>query len=505
MVNFAEVVSAIQVIADRGLWPLHFSYTGDAERAEQDPYCPVKLHAIDCGAMGCYNRTTDLSEFAKYSRDYYYYRGLPPFTMSHAIGLMQSVNSPGVWTIADVCKGSFAMAAINNVEMNLHKLLAPSSMQYRRDQIDRIMAAVRSKHPEEYSKIMNAYPLADARYYMLKKMEAIRERINTTELSSTINLSEEDRTAGRWKTVHIYDGKHNQSDAVLGAFVDGSIETKEVLSDGDGWRSLEVFVHPYYQFARDHRVVDIPGQYHGQVLVELSVLTVFKFFQRHYGGFFLDFGAYEPVLYSNTRTLERDFSWRGILIDGQSEKLPNLAQRDCTVISAVITNETNSTVTFKQHGDDGGELSGILDLYNTSLYSTLDSSPRINTTIHSTISLRDILKRFDAPPVIDFLSLDCEGCEESAMEGFPWESHIILTAAVERPSAQLEHLLAFNGLALVGKHGNFGDNFYINLDALRRNNIDIHHVAQALQTTGSPELYLASELRDASTMNEFHF
>jgi len=507
MVNFAEIVSAIHVIADEleGELPIHFSYTGDAERAQQDPYCPVKLHAINCCDLGCYNRTTDLSKLAKYTRDYYYHAGLPPFTMSRAIWHSQSVNSPGVGTIGGFCKGSYAMALINSVELHLPTLLAPSAMQRRRDQIDDIMADIRSRRPEEYSKIMNTYPLADARYHLFRKMEAIRKRMNMTELSRTINLSEQDRAAGRWKTVHIYDGNHNQSDAVLGAFVDGSIETKEVLSDGDGWRSLEVFVHPYYQFARGHRIADIPGQYHGQVLVELSVLTVLKFFHRHYGGFFLDFGAYEPVLYSNTRTLERDFSWRGILIDGQSEKLPNLAQRDCTVISAVITNETNSTVTFKQHGDDGGELSGILDLYNTSAYSTLDSSPRINTTIHSTISLRDILKRFDAPLVIDFLSLDCEGCEESSMEGFPWESHMILTAAVERPSAKLEHLFASNGLALVGKHGDFGDNFYINLGALRRNNIDLQNVAQALQATGSPELYLASELRDASTMDEFHF
>ena len=150
-------------------------------------------------------------------------------------------------------------------------------------------------------------------------------------------------------------------------------------------------------------------------------------------------------------------------------------------------------------------MSGILDLYNATLYSTLDTSPMVNTTIHSTITLRDILKRFNAPPIIDFLSLDCEGCEESAMEDFPWESHIILTAAVERPSAKLEQLLAYNGLELVGKHVQFGDNFYVNLAALKHEKIDINHVVQALQATGSPELFLASALRDAHTMSEFHF
>ena len=259
------VVSGIQLVADQGAWPLHFSYTGDAERAEQDPYCPVKLHAINCCQMGCYNRTTDMSEFAKHSQAYDAYTGLPPFTMANAIFLMRGTASPGVRTIGEACKGTIIMTLIHMAEMNLGNLLTPSLMQYRRDEIDGMMAAARVNEPGEYSEIMNAYPIEHARNHLYRKMSAMLERINRTELSSTINLSEEDQAAGRWKTVYIYDGEHNQSDAVLGAFVDGSIDTKGVRSDGDGWRSLEVFVHPHYQFVKDRRVEDIHGQYHGQV------------------------------------------------------------------------------------------------------------------------------------------------------------------------------------------------------------------------------------------------
>lgn len=40
-----------------------------------------------------------------------------------------------------------------------------------------------------------------------------------------------------------------------------------------------------------------------------------KLLRRQKGGFFLDLAANEPVVLSNTRTLERDFGFKGICIE----------------------------------------------------------------------------------------------------------------------------------------------------------------------------------------------
>ena len=45
--------------------------------------------------------------------------------------------------------------------------------------------------------------------------------------------------------------------------------------------------------------------------------TIIKLFGSRRNGYFVDLAANEPLYLSNTRTLERDFGWRGVCIEGQ--------------------------------------------------------------------------------------------------------------------------------------------------------------------------------------------
>jgi hypothetical protein len=54
-----------------------------------------------------------------------------------------------------------------------------------------------------------------------------------------------------------------------------------------------------------------------------------------------------------------------------------------------------------------------------------------------TASLRSILKKFNAPSMIDYLSLDVEGAELFIMKDFPFDEHKFKLLTIERPKDQL--------------------------------------------------------------------
>ena len=50
---------------------------------------------------------------------------------------------------------------------------------------------------------------------------------------------------------------------------------------------------------------------------------------------------------SNSRTLERDFGWTGICVDGNQQMLDKLvAQRTCTVVKGIVSSESGVEVEF---------------------------------------------------------------------------------------------------------------------------------------------------------------
>ena len=67
-----------------------------------------------------------------------------------------------------------------------------------------------------------------------------------------------------------------------------------------------------------------------------------------------------------------------------------------------------------------------------------------------TASLLTILKKFNAPKVIDYLSLDVEGAEEFIMKGFPFHRpYTFKVISIERPKEELQKKLKHAGYKLV--------------------------------------------------------
>ena len=79
-----------------------------------------------------------------------------------------------------------------------------------------------------------------------------------------------------------------------------------------------------------------------------------------------------------------------------------------------------------------------------------------------TKTLEYVLDKFNAPEVIDYLSLDVEGAEERVLTNFPFNKYTFLAMTIERPTPELEKVLFDNGyvFVMVSKKLPF-DTFYV--------------------------------------------
>ena len=96
----------------------------------------------------------------------------------------------------------------------------------------------------------------------------------------------------------------------------------------------------------DHGDADTPGVWHAQKGQDYRVAQILGGARK---GFFVDLAANQPVTLSNTRTLERDFGWQGLCIDGNSGLVPELAmRRKCSVVQAIVSDTPDTPVTFRR-------------------------------------------------------------------------------------------------------------------------------------------------------------
>jgi FkbM family methyltransferase len=150
-------------------------------------------------------------------------------------------------------------------------------------------------------------------------------------------------------------------------------------------------------------------------------------------GFFVEFGACDGLLISNTLILEREFGWRGILSEPsrawQSEIKNN---RSCAIETRCVWSESGKQVEFAEFvGDDYKTQSGILEESGNSLTAS-------STYSVETISLFDMLRQHGAPSHIDFISIDTEGSELDILKAFPFDRYSFGFIAVEHHTPHQE-------------------------------------------------------------------
>ena len=137
-------------------------------------------------------------------------------------------------------------------------------------------------------------------------------------------------------------------------------------------------------------------------------------------GFFVEFGAASGVDLSNTYLLEKQFGWNGILAEpARCWHKSIAANRNCHVETDCVWIDSHSTLTFNE--SDSSELSTIEQYASGDLHTDTRKAGR--TYQVKTISLVDLLDKYNAPKVIDYLSIDTEGSELDILNSFDFSKY----------------------------------------------------------------------------------
>lgn len=144
-------------------------------------------------------------------------------------------------------------------------------------------------------------------------------------------------------------------------------------------------------------------------------------------GYFVEFGACDGLILSNTFLLEKQFAWGGILAEPALNYRSQLSQnRKCSIDFSFVSKE-NATVRFTQAIRP--------ELSSASKYSELDFHAKErkggSEYFVPSISLLELLKKHRAPSKIDFLSIDVEGGEWDVISGFDFNEYEIKFISAE--------------------------------------------------------------------------
>ena len=144
-------------------------------------------------------------------------------------------------------------------------------------------------------------------------------------------------------------------------------------------------------------------------------------------GIYLEIGACDGILYSNTKTLEEHFNFKGILIEPQPFFFENLIKnRNLTnnkLYNYAVSNSDDEYIDFIGHDAEGGILTDV-NFTNSNLQPYKVKNNKMKNIIKDS--------NFD---YIDFMIIDVEGSEFSLLKSIDF-NFPIFCIIIEAPSDQ---------------------------------------------------------------------
>ena len=165
------------------------------------------------------------------------------------------------------------------------------------------------------------------------------------------------------------------------------------------------------------------------------------FFQDRRGGFFLDVGASHFQNDSTTYYLEKHLGWRGIAVDALEEFREDYERfrRGTQFFAFFVTNQAGAPRDFFRYARDTRISSGSLD--------QLRGLPRVKDRHIETIKVPSAtlnqLLHAQKVDKVDFVSLDIEGSELEALEGFDIERYRPDLLCVETQTYTRDSVLSY--------------------------------------------------------------
>lgn len=168
---------------------------------------------------------------------------------------------------------------------------------------------------------------------------------------------------------------------------------------------LQLLVAVERCYRNSNLFVSFLGESKSQLRQDLFVLSHLNFITE---GYFVEFGATNGVLKSNTYLLEKQFGWKGILAEPAKCWQPELrANRNSHIETNCVWSKSGDILNFNEVAQS--ELSTI-ERFSDKDYHAHEREMFISYPVQ-TISLNDLLIKYNAPFHINYLSLDTEGSE----------------------------------------------------------------------------------------------
>lgn len=209
--------------------------------------------------------------------------------------------------------------------------------------------------------------------------------------------------------------------------------------------------------------------------IDLQLISLMNF-QR--GGFFIEAGANDGVLQSNTYYLEKVLGWHGLLVEPLAEKAEKCKKnrRNSAVVNAALV----------RHGYDGE----TVEFENAGLMSTVNDGTIDRDTVEQHVAVgRELQQMHKSPPrkvpavslsrllreqdvrMIDFFSLDVEGYEVEVLKGIDFDEVTFRRVFIETRQdneATIDRYLREAGLEITHewKNPSYSNKLYVNLSEI---------------------------------------
>jgi FkbM family methyltransferase len=195
----------------------------------------------------------------------------------------------------------------------------------------------------------------------------------------------------------------------------------------------------------------------------LQDLFVIFFLNGKEGGFFVEFGATDGILLSNTLLLERRFQWKGILAEPATCWHQALRKnRSASIETRCVWSESGAKLEFKE--TSAPEYSTVNPLVDKDF--NREARKHGESYLVDTISLNHLLRDHNCPKHIDYLSIDTEGSELAILRSFDFGSYDIEIITVEHnycepDRAEINALVTANGFIRLFEALSKFDDWYV--------------------------------------------
>jgi len=201
-----------------------------------------------------------------------------------------------------------------------------------------------------------------------------------------------------------------------------------------------------------------------QLWQDLFVLSELGFKRN---GYFVEFGATNGIDLSNSYLLEKEFGWNGILAEPAKCWHKDLRNnRSAAIETRCVWRDSRSILHFNEVS--------ISELSTINSFSLSDNHQRKREVGKvydvKTISLIDLLVTYNAPKIVDFLSIDTEGSEYEILSNFDFDKYQFRVITCEHNFTPMRgkifSLLTENGYVRKYRELSSFDDWYIRETAL---------------------------------------